>query len=39
MDIRFTAFDHIALQRDEEPEELRSYSSALQSLFVFFVCI
>jgi len=31
MDIHFSAFDHIALPRDQEPEELQSYSSALQS--------
>jgi len=31
MDIRFSAFDHIALPRDQEPKELQSYSFALQS--------
>lgn len=34
MDIRFTAFDHVALAPGQEPEELQSYSYALRSLSV-----
>lgn len=34
MDIRLTAFDHVAVLREQEPGELQSYSAALQALFV-----